>query len=318
MNKRKPKMALYVDAFSYCNLRCPTCIVGANFSSKRDWPRGLMTVDMLTQILDKAQTECELTFVGLHNWTEPLLHPNVATLVREIKRRGLKCRLSSNLNVAEKFDFVDLMLAGPDYLRISVSGFTQPIYAVGHHGGNIALVKRNMTRLSQARLSSAGNPGVIDVLYHIYKHNQHEIAAMRDFSLELGFSFSTIFAQMFPVEKLIAIRAGHTTESERILMSQLALPLERALDLTARNPAHSCSLAEQQIVVDVAGNVMLCCGASMSRENALGHFLSLSLDEIQALKRKHQLCGPCMQINIPAYFSGSAELNALASAGSGC
>jgi hypothetical protein len=76
----------YIDVFSYCNLRCPSCLVGARYGELSDWPRGLMSPELLGQILDKAVGECRISAVGLYNWTEPLLHPRIADLVRVVAR----------------------------------------------------------------------------------------------------------------------------------------------------------------------------------------------------------------------------------------
>jgi hypothetical protein len=59
----------YIDVFSYCNLRCPSCLVGARYGELSEWPRGLMSPDLLGRILDKALRECRIEAVGLYNWT---------------------------------------------------------------------------------------------------------------------------------------------------------------------------------------------------------------------------------------------------------
>src|SRR6266567_366703 len=89
----------YIDVFSYCNLRCPSCIVGNKYGDISAWPKGLMEPRLLQKIIDKALSECIVSGVGLYNWTEPLLHPDIASLVRVIKSSNVVCWLSSNLNV---------------------------------------------------------------------------------------------------------------------------------------------------------------------------------------------------------------------------
>jgi MoaA/NifB/PqqE/SkfB family radical SAM enzyme len=81
-----------------------------------------MAPELLERILDKAQSECEIQSVGLYSWAEPLLHPNLTALVREVKSRNLLCALSTNLNVLCKPD--ELLSENPDWFRVSVSGFT--------------------------------------------------------------------------------------------------------------------------------------------------------------------------------------------------
>ena len=94
LDSSRKKYIFYIDVFSYCNLRCPTCIVGNKYGDIGAWPKGLMAPELLGRILDKAQSECEIQSVGLYNWTEPLLHPNLAELVRKVKSRNLSCALS--------------------------------------------------------------------------------------------------------------------------------------------------------------------------------------------------------------------------------
>ena len=132
---RDHSFIFYIDVFSYCNLRCPSCLVGARYGDLSEWPRGLMSPDLLDRVLDKALGECRIEAVGLYNWTEPLLHPEIARLVRAVKSCGLVCSLSSNLNVLREPE--SLLGEHPDYLRVSVSGFTQEIYARGHREGDI-------------------------------------------------------------------------------------------------------------------------------------------------------------------------------------
>lgn len=308
----KPEFSFYIDVFSYCNLRCPSCIVGNEFGDKAEWPRGLMDVETLRRILDKATSECLVTSVGVFNWTEPLLNPQLPDLVREIRRRGISCRVSSNLNVREDYDFEALLEAAPNLLRVSTSGFTQSIYERGHAGGDVERVKRNLRRVAEIRRRRSRKTTRFIVFYHIYNDNQHEIEPMKAFVEDLGFTFSTTHAQIFPVEKIIDIREGRVSQSDRKVLDRLSLPLGEALDITSKEPAESCVLMDRQMVLDVSGNVMLCCGASMNRVNALGRYLDLSVEEIQARKNAHGLCGTCLKVNVPRYFFGSPELEDLA------
>ena len=192
----------YIDVFSYCNLRCPSCLVGTRYGELSDWPRGLMSPELLGQILDKAVSECSISAVGLYNWTEPLLHPQIADLVRVVKSRGLPCALSSNLNVLR--DPETLLAADPDFFRVSLSGFTQQTYEIGHREGDIEVVKQNMRRLAAAR--DVVRPHTqIEVFYHRYRYNGHELAPMQSFAESLGFHFTGTLAYLTTVEKIIAI-----------------------------------------------------------------------------------------------------------------
>jgi uncharacterized Fe-S radical SAM superfamily protein PflX len=75
LRPRSKSYTFCIDVFSYCNLRCPFCIVGNKYTDIAAWPKGLMSPELLANIVDKARSECEINAIGLYNWTEPLLHP---------------------------------------------------------------------------------------------------------------------------------------------------------------------------------------------------------------------------------------------------
>ena len=294
----------YVDVFSYCNLRCPSCPVGNKTGHTDHLPRGLMSPALLGEILDKALSECVVSVIGLYNWTEPLLHPEIAALIRTVKDRGIPCVVSSNLNALRNPE--ELLASGLDALRISLSGFTQPVYVIGHRGGNIEIVKANMHRLAAAK-AATGAATSINVFYHRYRYNECEIKPMSALSHKLGFGFESTLAYVMPVEKIIAMAQGQQSPEDRELLSNLVVPLDRALAVTSRTNKTSCSLLEDIITIDVAGNAMLCCGSSMERGNVIGSFLNLPLDEIQRRRRERTLCASCLQLGIPDYFAGAIE-----------
>jgi len=300
----------HIDVFSHCNLRCPSCLVGSKYGNIKAWPRGLMAPELLAKILDKARSECHVQTVAFFNWTEPLLHPNLPDLVREVKVRNLFCMLSSNLNVLR--DPERLLAENPDLLRISLSGFTQAMYEIGHKGGNIEVVKRNMERLAKAHAEASAKTK-IEVVYHRYRYNHDEIAPMERFARSLGFEFRTQLAYLTVVEKIIEFFEGRATPQDQEIISRLALPLDRALEITSREPqASTCYLLEDNVVLDVKGNVMLCSGSSMESVNVIANFLELPLKELQELRREKTLCRSCMKLGLQDYFQASPEFERIA------
>jgi MoaA/NifB/PqqE/SkfB family radical SAM enzyme len=299
---------IVIDVFPYCNLRCPSCIVGNKFGRMQDWPKGLMAADRLDAILAKAKSEFVVEWVAVYNWTEPLLHPRLHELIEVVGRHGIPSSISTNLNVKDSYDFGRLLTAKPSSLRISLSGFTQAVYGRGHAGGDIELVKRNLSSLARARDKVGIHPSSFQVFYHVYAYNRTEVPAMRSFCEALGFPFSTGYAQIFPVEKIIAVAQGKATDADWELLRDLALPLDRALSITSRLEKKACRLLDRVVTINVAGDVMLCCGTSMDTSNTLGPFLELGIYEIQARKSRHRLCGPCLALGIPDYFDGCPAL----------
>jgi len=302
------RMTVYVDIFGGCNLRCPSCPVSSKLIEGSDsierGPKGLMSEETLGRILDKAMAECEVSSVGLFNWTEPLLNPKVAELVSAVKSRGLFCSISSNLNVARNLEAI--LEAGLDWMRISVSGYTNENYTVTHSGGDINVVKQNMRDLSEI-VRRTGAKTDIEVFYHKYLGNFDDEVKMRAFSEGLGFRFVSAWAQMMPVEKVISYVNPESpimplSESDHMIIDRLALPLQDAIEETSRHPVSFCALQDDYLAIDVTGNVSLCCAVSNGEKNQIGSFLDTPLETIQQKKAEHSLCGKCMKLGLPLYL----------------
>jgi len=297
-------MTFYIDAFSSCTLRCPSCPV-ANLSREDARPaKGLMTEALLRQILDKATREAVVASVALFNWTEPLLHPRLAELVRVVKSYGLKCSISSHLNVMRGID--DLLSAGVDWFRVSLSGYRQEVYERTHRGGEIEKVKANMVELAAAKRRTGATTD-IEVFFHRYRGNLADELMMRRFAEDLGFRFSAAWAQVMPVEKILSYADPvqplvRLTDDDYELIERLVLPLDEVLSLTAQRPVSTCPLQDDYMTLDVEGNAYLCCATSSRHSNRLASFLETPLSELQQMKRTHPLCGPCMAKGLPLYL----------------
>jgi hypothetical protein len=345
----KPKFNFHIDVLGSCNLKCPSCPQG----NSRDVPvpTGFMDPELLRKIMAKATTECDVGWVGLFNWTEPLLHPKLPELVDIVQSHGVPCLLSSNLNFMRDMD--ELLAKNPSRFRISLSGFTQPVYERTHKGGDIEEVKANMRLLAEAKRRT-GSTTKIHVLYHRYLGNLDDEVLMRDFALGLGFDFEPVWAFMMPVEKILAYvdyeKAGApplvpsqpngrgqtngrrkrrlsvladappppSLSAEDVeLVDRLALPLGKALDIGRRSMSRPCVLRDEQMTIDFEGNVALCCGIYDPAKYRLSKFLDLPHAELQAKKYTHDGCSSCMDNGVHVYLTygmhpSAAEFEALA------
>jgi len=258
---------------------------------------GYMKAEFLDKIVTKALSECHVTNFALYNWTEPFIHPHLAEMVRVVKSHGIGCDLSTNLNLAKQIEPV--VAAGPDQIKISVSGFTQENYGITHRGGDIELAKDNMKKLAEAKRVTQSKTRII-VVFHRYLHNQEDELQMRAFAQSLGFDFTTYWAYLMPLEKNLAFlghadAAANLNEEDRSLIDRLALPLDRAIEVARAAPVRDCRLRERQMAINSEGNVMLCCSVFDQSRYTLAPFLETSLEELQALKYGHSMCATCMQ-----------------------
>jgi MoaA/NifB/PqqE/SkfB family radical SAM enzyme len=282
-------LVMCVDVVGTCNLRCPSCPVG---NMPKLNASGLMDVELFARIVEKADRDFGVHAIFLHNWAEPLLHPCLPELIRIVKDRGLFCGISSNLNLLRDPDAI--LRAAPNDLRISLSGFTQEVYGQTHAQGNVERVKANMRALSEAKTRVRNRVTRIHVYYHKYRHNLHEVAPMHQLATELGFDWLEHWAYYMPLERLLDLVEDRLpTEQRDFVERQYALPIREAVDAARQFRDERCVVLEDQIVLDVRGNVNLCCAVYEFEKNRLGNFLSMTPADMARAKKGHPTCTRC-------------------------
>lgn len=291
-------MTLYIDIVGSCNLRCPSCPVGNSEPGKGG---SRMSLEVFGQILQKAKREYGIVGVGLYNWTEPFLHPELAEFIRCAKRENLICTLSTNLNLIRNVE--EVLAAEPDSLRISLSGFSQAVYGETHVRGDIEKVKENMRLLSAAKKRVRNRKTAIYVYFHKYRHNLQEREPMKRFARSLGFDWLEDWAYYMPLERVMELAEGKLPpEHLRFVEEQLALPIGKAIEEAKVFRKEPCGLLQDQIVIDAAGDLHICCAAYEKKTTRLGRFLEMTPEEIRQAKRRHPLCGRCMAHGLHRYF----------------
>jgi len=294
----KPKL-LTIDIVGGCNLRCPSCPVG-NMGNIN--PAGLMDIDLFRQIIQKGKREHGAQIALLYNWTEPLLHPQLPEFIRLVKKEGMICCISSNLNIARNLE--EVVVAGPDSIRVSLSGFTQEAYGISHVRGDIERVKKNMRLLSDT-IKRHGKKTVVSVHFHKYLHNLQEVEPMREYAKELGFEWLENWAYYMPLEKAVQLADGKLEAGEKeFVESRFALPIAQAIAAAEQLEGHNrCTLLEDQLVIDHRGNLNLCCTVYDLKANRLGTFLEMDKAAIAKAKSNHPTCERCVKQNLHLYFT---------------
>ena len=290
------RIGLNIDVVSACNLSCPSCPVGNSVGIKKS--KGIMSPELLEKILRKGSTECEIDFIGLFNWTEPLIHPRLAELV-EIAQSYAPCHLSSNLNLA-RINYEELLNKNPRYFRISLSGFNQSVYSKTHQGGDVEIVKRNMVELSEAAARVNGSTK-IEVLYLRYLGNADDELLMKEYSEALGFSFRPIWAYLMPIEKVLQFinDPGDLSVEDQEIVKSLALRPERDVIKASQGIRNdNCSLLEDQLTMNSQGVVQLCCALYDENKYSITNYLDIPFEEIQSGKRAMEICRECMSYGV--------------------
>jgi hypothetical protein len=258
-------------------------------------------------ILEKLQRDTACRQLHFYNWTEPLIHPRIAEYCRAASGAGFHVHLSSNLNVLRDPDA--LLAAGIKTIRVSLSGFTQPVYERGHRGGRIERVKENMRRLSDARRAT-GSATRIHVYYHKYRYNLHEVAPIRALAKALGFDVIVTWAYLMPLENVLGCIEGELDPRDLAFADASIVPsVASAIEIAQPHRARRCELIDQ-LVLDFQGNAILCCAVYDHAATTIGRYLDLDWPEIQARRYGHRVCDRCMHygVHVLGTYFGVPEL----------
>src|ERR1035437_968259 len=113
---RMKSFRYFLEVNSGCNLVCPTCTKGNQAGYEHQ--TGLMDPDLMEKIIDKIKSENPDAIVFLYGNSEPFIHPKLVECIASVKRRGLNCQLSTNLNFIRNVEGV--LAAKPDMIIISL------------------------------------------------------------------------------------------------------------------------------------------------------------------------------------------------------
>jgi len=177
----------YIDATNICNLRCPVCPTGLGILGRE---RGRMELEGFRAIVDQVARHAYV--LGLYNWGEPYLHPQIFDMIRYAHDHGISVELSSNMNYFTRQMAEMTVSSGLNRLIVSVDGSTQEAYEAYRRGGDLSRVLDNVDMLvAEKELQSSRYPFVLMRML-INRHNEHQIEDLRQIAEQIGVDgFST-------------------------------------------------------------------------------------------------------------------------------
>jgi len=290
-----------IDISGMCNLKCPSC---ASSLSSICPPKGFMSMDDFKNIIKKIVKEAGIvSHICLYNWGEPLLHPQLDLFIDYVHQMGIAAIVSTNLSISSVEQLYKLVKSSPDTLRISLSGYYPNIYNTTHTGGDINLVKSNMYRIKYY-MEKCSSSFPVEVNYHLYKNNiGTDLTKMKELCRELGFIFSTSYANITPVERVIEYYEGRIDEKTKEVLKLLLVSIDKAMEITKPFRALPCRLQSNQVNINWDRSVLLCCASYDRRKSIISDdFLQDSLEKINMRKKNHDLCTTCRRYGIHQYI----------------
>lgn len=260
-----------IESGNLCNLRCPLCPTGQQDKSAR---KGFLSFDVFKKVIDEMGQN--LTMIRLYNWGEPLLNKDFLRMVHYARERGIDLKISTNLSMQmEDSTIEELLKAGLERIYISCNGASRTTYLKYHIGGDFDLVMDNMKRLVQKRREIPGCRTKLVWLFHVFKHNEHEIDTARKLAQEIGITIK--ISKMRPdMGKEVFETAQKALERDKAWIPNNP---EYTVISTKRQKRVGCILPWTETMINWDGNVLPCC-AVYSEKYAFGNILENSFAEI--------------------------------------
>jgi len=287
-----------IESGNLCNLRCPLCPTGQQDKTAR---KGFITFDVFKRIIDEIGKH--LTLIRLYNWGEPLLNKDLLKMIQYAKERHIDIKISTNLSMKMEDEQIEVLLkSGLSKIYISCNGASRETYMKYHVGGDFDLVMNNMKRLNAKKHVLSECRTSLVWLFHVFKHNQHEINKARELAEKMGIKIKV--SKMRPD---MGKEVFETTQ-QAIERDKAWLPDNPEFSVISkkRRKRIGCTLPWTEIMINWDGNILPCC-AVYSEKHAFGNILENSFAEIwnnemyvsarkEILGRKntkHTICHTC-------------------------
>jgi len=312
---------LYLEATATCNLKCPMC--PTTMGLPRDpYRTKLLDLELLPRL------EPALPFVArcfLSGGGEPLLHPRLFELVRELKRHEIEVHFNCNATLLDQERARLMIESGVDTVSFSIDGATAETYEKIRVGAEFEKTLENLRRLSRLKSELKSRTPFMNLQFTLLDQNVSDLEGIAPLAASLGINHLVI-EPLTPVfcfdDQYRAFYQKHRAPPELVLdRIRKAEETARSLGLVFSShylfsedhpePARTCIQPWLTFGVRVDGRVFTCCGTL----EPMGDLAEDSFDEIWngpayrelrrtiASGRFPEFCSHCIAENRANHFS---------------
>jgi MoaA/NifB/PqqE/SkfB family radical SAM enzyme len=287
----------YVDVIDACHLRCATCVRGRRLMTND--VRQRMTMETFSRIVGKAKRE-GYPAIGLYNWSEPFLNPEIDRYVALVRQAGLFCDISTTLSFRNREALIErTMRAGLTTMIVSVSGARQSTHEINHRGGNLEIVHANLEWIGRLTRDS-GIRTRVELRFLTFGHNGAEAAEAAEQARRFGIDFLAVPATGNPFD------ADYDGDSPADIDRRLN-------DFNGSRPhdreGHICPLIMDTIAINVRGRALQCCATPGYESLEIGDYLTEDQDALLRKRYTHPICATCSFPRRPLTKAEAVALN---------
>jgi radical SAM protein with 4Fe4S-binding SPASM domain len=274
-----PYMA-HISPSGLCDLRCNLCPT----HDPAVQGKALLPLSTFRKFIDEAGDY--LLYVILWSWGEPLLNPDISTMIEYAGERGILSVTSMNLNRFDHETARRLVHSGLDALIIPLDGVTQRTYAAQRAGGRADQVIEHTKMLIEEKRRAGSDKPFINLRMVVSKENEQEVDEFRRLGRELDVdmvSFKAFSTRQLGYENPDFDRR-YVPESERFRWYRYA----SGFVLDRHIPKYRCKFPWTKPTLFADGTVTF-CEYDFYYDFPLGNINESRFDQIWFGERAHKL-----------------------------
>ena len=263
-----------IESGNICNLRCPLCPTGQRDVSAK---KGYLVYSDFKRLIDEIGEN--LLLIRLYNWGEPLLNKELIKMIAYADKKKIAVKISTNLSFPiDGLLAESLMRSNLQKIYVSCNGVSVSSYSNYHIDGDFNKVIANMKLLVDEKNRLKNHYTEIVWLFHVFKHNEHEIEAARAMAKEIGVKLM-INKMRTDMGKEIFETAEKSIERDSQWLP--ANPDFNIFNMDEKKPKKRfrCDLLWTETVINWDGSVLPCCSV-YSEAYSFGNIKKHSFKEI--------------------------------------
>ena len=243
-----------IESGNICNLRCPLCPTGQRNSSAK---KGFLSFTDFKRFID--ETGKNLLLIRLYNWGEPLLNKELVKMIEYANEKYIMVKISTNLSFPiEDSQAEALIKANLQKIYVSCDGASGSTYKTYHIDGDFNSVVSNMKLLIEKKMKLRNQYTDIIWLFHVFKHNEHEIEKARAMAKDMGIKIA-INKMRTDMGKEIFETAEKSIERDSKWLPEN--PEYNVFNMFEKKPKNrfNCDLLWTETVINWDGSILPCC-----------------------------------------------------------
>lgn len=171
---------VFLEPTNRCNLRCVMC--PSNKEMERQ--RGNLSEEIFQQVVNEVAGE--QPFLNFWGWGEPTLHPRIFPMIRYASERGIKVRVSSNIEPLPDSQVETLLTSGLFMLMVPLDGISPMSHETYRVGSHVDRVKYKIQLIATRKRELSRQQPYLTVLTLATKQALPEINQVINFCRESG------------------------------------------------------------------------------------------------------------------------------------